>query len=308
MVSFVGDHLERPRHPEAPSGAFGKKRKFSYAKGEFIDFDPSDVQANWQYRLRLKAFKLSAWGDKLVEYRRMGYNLIPVALTFRDMQAYIEFERRGGRRMFLKQYKQVCGGRIVDYACVVEFQERGVPHFHYLFVVDGFLRFPDSVDTIYRGLGMSQVGKAFRKVHGAVDYLTRYLRKLKQLSLEVYQQVIGILQSHDIKERLRLYEVGRPDKRGLFTALNKGWVRWLYMRGLKNFRDWVFRNGWLILRDNLSVKADWVIYYLEDKLHMAFMGFLLKCRDGPEEYTLEVASLDDLAKGVFAYLDAPLEG
>jgi len=37
---------------------------------------------------------------------------------------------------------------------------------------------------------------------------------------------------------------------------------------------------------------------------MVFMGFLLKCRDGPEEYMLEVASLEDLASGVFAYLGA----
>jgi len=304
VVSFIGGYpAGRPSHPGAPSGASGKQ-KFTYTKGKFIDLDPSDVQGNWQYRLRLKAFKLSAWGDKLAEYRRMGFNLIPVALTFKDMQAYVEFERRGGRRQFLKQYKQVCGGRIVDYACVVEFQERGVPHLHYLFVVDGYLRFPDSVDTIYKGLGMSQVGKAFRKVHGAVDYLTRYLRKLKQLSLEAYQRVVSILQAHGIKERLRLYEVGRPDRRGLFSALNKGWVRWLYVRGLRNFRNWVFRDGWLVLRENLRVKADWTIYYLEDKLHMAFMGFVLKCRDGPDEYTLEVESLEDLANGVFAYLGA----
>jgi len=303
-VSPVREHQPCLPSAGAPSGLQHEKH-FTYRAGEWVLLE-RNPEEEWQRRLRMKAFKVSAWSDKLEEYRQQGYKFVPVCLTFKDMNAYIEFEKRGGRREFLKQYKRVCeahGAHIVDFACVVEFQERGVPHLHYLFVAKGRLPFPDQVKTVYEGLGMSHVGRAFRQVKKGVRYLSQYLRKMKQLSLEAYQQVVALLQAHGIKERLRLYELGRPDKRGMFSALSKGWIRWLYVRLLRHRKDWSFRKGWLWLRDLLGVKADWGVYSVDDSLYLTFRGFQLTYLHEGKAYEFWVDSLDDLVAGIEKWLE-----
>jgi len=296
-VSSVGRLQSFPAsHPEAPLEP--QERKFRYHKDEYLRLS-EDPEEEWFYRLKVKASKIRAWGDRLEEYARQGYRFVGLCLTFKDMDAYVEFERRGGRRIFMKQFKRVCGAQIVDYVCVVEFQQRGVPHLHYLVVTDGWVEYPDQADTIYKGLGFSNVVR-LRGGRSAVRYLSRYLQKMRQVSLKTYQQVVALLEQAGVKHRLRLYEFGRVDNRGLFTGLSRGWMRYLYWRVLRYVEGWRFKDGWLWLNEHIRVKADWGAYAFDDELWLVFHGFRMECSsDGT--YVLEIDSLEAFEEGLKSF-------
>jgi len=267
-----------------------------YESGGVVGVDLSDVDWNWYYRLKVKSFKIRAWLREFGEYYwQMGYKFVPVCLTFRDWDSFIEFEKRGGRRAFMDYWKKVNkGGRIVDYVCVLEFQARGVPHFHFLIIVDGKVEFPDEVVSMYKGLGMSKVGKAFKVYKKAVRYLRSYLKKMAQLSYACYCELKGRVQG--IKSRVRIYEFGRRSKNGLFSALNKGWVRYLYVRILRG-REWRWRSGWLEVA-GLRIKAEWDVYVVSKKLYLYFKRFLVEKRFDEYVVGFEVERLRDLERGL----------
>jgi hypothetical protein len=267
-----------------------------YERGSFVKVDLSDWEGNWYYRLKVKSFKIRAWLREFGEYYwLMGYKFVPVCLTFKDWDAFIEFEKRGGRRAFMDHWKKVNKeGRIVDYVCVLEFQARGVPHFHFLVIVDGKVEFPDEVVSMYKGLGMSKVGKAFKVYKSAVRYLRSYLKKMSQLSYACYCELKESVRG--IKSRVRVYEFGRRSKNGLFSALNKGWVRYLYVRLLK-VCNWRWKCGWLEVA-GLRIKAEWDAYVASKKLYLCFRRFLVERRIDEYVVGFEVAGLRDLEKGL----------
>jgi len=267
-----------------------------YERGGVVGVDLRDVEGNWYYRLKVKGFKIRAWLKEFAEYYwKLGYKFVPVCLTFKDWDAFIEFERRGGRRAFMDYWKKVSRkGRIVDYVCVLEFQARGVPHFHYLLVVDGKVEFPDEVVSMYEGLGMSKVGKAFKVFKGVVRYLRSYLKKVAQLSYACYRELKWKLQG--IKSRVRIYEFGRRSKNGLFNALNKGWVRYLYVRLLSGC-EWRWDGGWLEVA-GLRIRAEWDVYIASRKLYLRFKRFLAEKRFEDCVVVYEVDGLRNLERGL----------
>lgn len=259
-----------------------------------IPFDMKE--SSWAYRLKVKAFKIQAWfEERAEEYERQGYSFLPACITFKDWEEFIEFERRGGRRAFIKEWRRISKkGEIVDYVAVMEFQERGVPHYHFLLVVRGWLEVPEKVCT-FRGLGIASLEKRIKGLRGAKRYLQGYIKKMRQMKLEQYYELVRRL--GDMKRKVRLYDFGRGnDSRRLFSALNKGWIRFLYAKCLKRRWDWRFDDGWLeYLR--LRIRATWRVFSHARKVFLEFTGFLVEVVSGGWLYGLEVERLDDIWNG-----------
>ena len=250
----------------------------------------------WQDRLRVKAQKIRVWFEERAEkYQEEGYCFLPACLTFRDWKEYREFEKRGGRRRFIQQWKEISKGEIIDYVVVMEFQQRGVPHLHYLLVIerDAWLELPDKV-PIYQGLGLSTLGKRIKNLKGAKKYLEGYIKKMTQTTLEQYKRLKKELRG--IKDKVRLYDFGRGrDKRCLFTALGKGWFRNLYWKFFKGRFDWKFDTKLRFLSwKGLKIKDVWETKRIDKGIEAFFKGFLLEYRVDGYKVWFEVESLEDL--------------
>jgi len=253
-------------------------------------------ESQWQYRLKVKAFKIQAWfEERAKKYADEGYAFLPACITFKNWEEFIEFERRGGRKKFIKEWKRTSKkGEIIDYVVVMEFQERGVPHYHYLLVVRGWLEVPEKVVT-FRGLGIASLERRIKSLEGARRYLQGYLKKMRQIKLEQYQELVARLGGR--KSRVRLYDFGRGgDRRGLFSALDKGWMRYLYSKCLKGRWDWKFKDGWLEYV-RVRIKALWDGVCHGRKFFAEFKGFLVELLTGGYVVAFEVEKLDDLVNG-----------
>jgi len=269
---------------------------FRYVKGQFVSIPFDMDESVWSYRLKVKAFKINAWFEERAKvYERLGYSFLPACITFRNWKEFIEFEDRGGRRKFIKEWKRTSKkGEIIDYVAIMEFQERGVPHYHFFLVVKGWLEVPEKVCT-FRGLGIASLEKRVKSLRGAKKYLQGYIKKMRQIKLEQYYELVKRLNNR--KEKVRLYDFGRGgDSRRLFSALNKGWIRFLYTRYLKGSWNWRFEGGWLEYF-GLKIKAVWDSVCFARKVFAEFKGFLAELRVGGYLVGFEVESLDAIAGG-----------
>ena len=274
----------------------GEGSNFRYVKGQFISIPFDMNESLWSYRLKVKAFKINAWFEERARvYEKLGYCFLPACITFRNWDEFLEFVDRGGRRKFVKEWKRISKkGEIIDYVVVMEFQKRGVPHFHYLLVVKGWLEVPEKVTT-FRGLGIASLEKRIKTLDGAKKYLQGYIKKMTQISLDQYYELVRRLDNR--KEKIRLYDFGRGgDSRRLFTALNKGWIRFLYSRFLKGKWNWRFEGGWLEYF-GMKIKAVWDSVCFARKVFAEFKGFVAEWKVGGYVVGFEVESLDAIAGG-----------
>lgn len=277
-------------------GSPSEVNNFRYVKGQVVSISYDMNESQWNYRLKVKAFKINAWFEERAKiYEKLGYSFLPACITFKSWDKFVEFESRGGRRKFIKEWKRISRkGEIVDYVAVMEFQERGVPHFHFLLVVKGWLEVPEKV-SVFKGLGIASLEKRIRSLDGAKRYLQGYLKKMRQIKLEQYYELVKRLDNR--KERVRLYDFGRGrDQRRLFSALSKGWVRFLYSRFLKGSWSWRFEGGWLEYF-GMRIKAVWDCFCYARKVYAEFKGFLAEWRTGDCVIGFEIESLDDIAAG-----------
>lgn len=277
--------------PEASSSGV-----FRYVKGQWLSIDFDMKEDQWNYRLKVKAFKVQAWfEERAKKYSEEGYSFLPACITFRSWDEFIEFERRGGRRAFVKEWKRSSKkGEIKDYVAIMEFQERGVPHYHFLLVVKGWIEYPEKIVT-YKGLGIASLERRIKRLDRAKRYLQGYIKKMSQIRLEQYYELVTRLGGR--KQKVRLYDFGRgTDSRRLFSALGKGWIRVIYSKFLRRQWDWRYDNGWLeYLR--IRVKALWDGICHGRKFFAEFKGFLVELLSGEDIVVFEVESLDNIVLG-----------
>ncbi len=264
----------------------------SYRKGQEIEIS-LDKEGEFYRSLRVKSQKIEAWWEERGRHYLGRYRFIGLTLTFRDEKAYEDFERAGGRRAFMKNYRRLCQRKfgkdvIVDFVCVAEFQERGVVHFHYLIVSEFGYRLPYPDKEIFR---WGYTNLVVLNAGNTRKYLSSYVRKLRQLSYEAYQRW---------KEkfgRFRLYDFSRKLENGILSLLSRGWGRVLYWRALRGV-DWNFRGGVLYVRyrDVLcGIKAKWDFLFLGGCVRLRFLGFKIVVSDG---FSFEIDSLDELIEFV----------
>ncbi len=147
---------------------------------------------------------------------RIKIDYIAVTLTYRDIESYSSTDIR----RYINSLSVYCkrkGIKIYGYAWVLEFQKRGVAHYHILLAVNKGAKIPYPDGSWWSG-GLSQV-KRLNKI--TVWYLAKYMSKMtvedyEAIKLFMEYRQIGklrlwcvVMRDYDLKEYYRFARI--PD-------------------------------------------------------------------------------------------------
>ena len=197
---------------------------------------------------------------------------VAVTLTFRDNAEFLRCRSRrprSGVSQYLRdvtQWVERRGGKVLAHAFVLELQERGVPHYHVLLILDRPMRMPKPDEWVW-DYGMSNIFSLGSVERLSVSYLAKYLQKGDQKG---WSDGVGC-------EYVINPDTGRKEKasRDLLYGVKKfswvirleGWrevLRWLnlpdYLRGFSYYLGElprrVSRAGWYFPENRYLIFTD----------------------------------------------------
>jgi len=210
-----------------------------YCAGRF--FKAGDPEVKWKCKLQERDRKL---GLVLRELRnilnssRGHLRAIFIGLTYKDWNAFKQsIEESKDIRWFLKNLKR---GRFAMHVYNLEFQKRGVPHYHAIVILEkkDFISFPDK--TLWKW-GSSNV-KALSPKRFTFRYLARYVLKNEQLELAKYECAKRLT-----GRRFRLFGCSRKLLNFLrivnkffadaYKAAARGWTWFIFRQWLKRIKN-----------------------------------------------------------------------
>lgn len=194
---------------------------------------------------------------KVVDHVRVSEKIdvdyIAITLTYRDIDEY----RTTDIRSYMNALSMWCrrnNVKIYGYAWCLEFQKRGVAHYHVLLAVNQGAKIPKP-DQSYWPAGLSQVKRMSRVGAG---YLAKYMSKI---DVEEYRYIQAFLQQRGIT-KLRLWAVVMRDNdmKELYRAAKI--PAWLQMLNVYLFqKPYIYdakRSKWCIEGVEISGQVEFV--------------------------------------------------
>ena len=205
--------------------------------GEIIELDTSE-EVLLEKRVKRLRRRLNEWWDYLQQLlASKTVTEVMITLTYEDLEKF----QKGDLSYFLQKLRKYCKYheiKLYAYFWVLEFQKRGVPHYHILLIFDRVrfkkLPFPDKFRTWWRK-GLTRI-EFVRK--NARNYLSKYISKcdyLELLKTEKFKKVrlFGYFISFTIQ---------KPDLKFFLYRLTK-LPEWLRFEVFEHYLFWIDKIG-----------------------------------------------------------------
>lgn len=263
-----------------------------------VQVDKSGLRAEGRKKslqaMRVKGKNFVRVVKKMVQEKRYyRAQAVAITLTFTDNAAFrqcMERAPRSGVSQFMRDVVQYCerkGVQVLGYAYVVELQERGVPHYHVLMIVEKAVKLPKPDKWVWN-YGMSNIFLLGPVDRLSVNYLVRYIGKGNQKGWAEVESEYCVNAETGRKEVI--------NKDVLYGVKKYAWVirvpewkevlRWLSLPGyvrryayfLGELPRRVNKAGWYFLGNRLLIMTDAQVILHKEKRKKRVAGHYFKYR------------------------------